>query len=309
MLSFVKRAAAQPNKAPARSGFTLVEMMIALGLGIGLIAVLLRVFISLWLAVGESALVVEVTERAAFALNAIGQWASESNAEAALHEAGDSFPMLDDAAEVLRVTQDSNDGLLIESIGSVAPGFFTGCRSPELAPIDLTKTAMAVVSAKQLDCLSGPVEQGTLVLFLERRIPCVIPCIGPGFFAIVPSCDAVTPFEVRWMTRGSVPSGCAGAQGVIRLQRQLIYLRPYSWRRADAKPALMLTRQSDEPSGRWLASDMLADSIGSFELCGVSFDKADCVNDGRLVSAVRVSVSALGSSESFALSRFLVPSP
>ena len=125
----------------------------------------------------------------------------------------------------------------------------------------------------------------------------------------MPSCDGVTPFEIRWMNRGSVPLDCASAQALIRLQRQLIYVRPHSWRRGDAKPALMLKRQSDEPSGRWLASDMLADSISGFELCGVSFDTADCVNEGRLTSAVRVSVSALGSSESFALSRFLVPNP
>ena len=187
------------------------------------------------------------------------------------------------------------------------PSSFPGCGSPELAPRS-HKTAMAVVSAKQLDCLSGQLS-GAPVLFLERRIPCVIPCAGAGFFALVPSCDGIAPFEIRWMNRGSVPLDCAGAEALIRLQRQLIYLRPHSWRRGDAKPALMLKRQSDEPSGRWLASDMLADSISGFELCGVSFDTADCVNDGRLVSALRVSVSALGSSESFALSRFLVPNP
>ena len=284
-------------------------MMIALGLGIGLLAVLMRVFISLWLAVGESASAVAVTERAAFALNGIGHWAGESAAVAALHKAADSLPILNDLAEVLPSTQGSNDGLLTQSSGHKVPSSFPGCGSPELAPVDLRRTSMAVVPAKQLDCLSGPVEQGSLVLFLERRIPCVIPCAGAGFFALVPSCDGVTPFEIRWMNRGSVPLDCASAQALIRLQRQLIYVRPHSWRRGDAKPALMLKRQSDEPSGRWLASDMLADSISGFELCGVSFDTADCVNDGRLISAVRVSVSALGSSESFALSRFLVPNP
>ena len=299
----------QPNKPLAVNGFTLVEMMIALGLGVGLLAILMRVFISLWLAVGESASAVEVTERAAFALNAIGHWAGESTAVAALHEEAGSLPMLNNAAEVLHLTQDANDELLTGSSGSVAPGFFNGCGSPELFPINLTKTAMAVVSAKQLDCLSGPVEHGTSVLFLERRLLCETPCAGAGFFALVPSCDGVTPFEIRWMNRGSLPHDCLGANAVIRLQRQLVYLRPYSWRRGDAKPALMLKRQSDEPSGRWLASDMLADSISGFELCGVSFDTADCVNDGRLVSALRVSLSALGSSESFALSRFLVPNP
>ena len=303
----MKSGGAQTNKPLAASGFTLVEMMIALGLGIGLMAVLTRVFISLWLAVDESASAVEVTERAAFALNAIGHWAGESTAVAALHKAAGGFSMLDDATEQLSLTQDPKGGLLIESGGYAAAGFFTGCGSPELVPMDLTKTTMAVVSAKQLDCLSESVEQGTSVLFFERRIPCETPCVGPGFFALVPSCYGITPFEVRWMNRGSVPQDCAGAQALIRLQRQLIYLRPYSWRRGDAKPALMLKRQSDEPSGRWLASDMLADSIASFELCGVSFDTADCVNDGRLVSAVRVSLSALGSSESFALSRLLVP--
>ena len=299
----------QPNKPLAVNGFTLVEMMIALGLGIGLLTVLMRVFISLWLAVVESASAVEVTERAAFALNAIEHWAGESAAVASLHKAADSLAMINDARKVLHLRQDTNDGLLIESSGSVVPSFFAGCGSPALVPTDLTKTAMTVVAAKQLDCLSGPVEQGSLVLFLERRIPCETPCAGPGFFALVPSCDGVTPYEVRWMTRGYVPLDCAGAQTFIRLQRQLIYLRPYSWRRGDAKPALMLKRQADEPNGRWLASDMLADSIGGFELCGVSFDMADCVNDGRLVSAVRVSLSALGPSESFTLSRFLVPRP
>ena len=303
----MKSGGAQTNKPLAASGFTLVEMMIALGLGIGLMAVLTRVFISLWLAVDESASAVEVTERAAFALNAIGHWAGESTAVAALHKAADSLAMLNDAGEGLHLRPDPKGGLLIESGGYAAAGFFTGCGSPELVPMDLTKTTMAVVSAKQLDCLSESVEQGTSVLFFERRIPCETPCVGPGFFALVPSCDGITPFEVRWMNRGSAPQDCAGAEALIRLQRQLIYLRPYSWRRGDAKPALMLKRQSDEPSGRWLASDMLADSIGSFELCGVSFDTADCVNDGRLVSAIRVSLSALGSSESFALSRLLVP--
>ena len=283
--------------------------MIALGLGIGLLAVLMRVFISLWLAVGESASAVEVTERAAFALNAIGHWAAESSAVAALHNTADSLAMLNDARKVLHLRQDTNDGLLIESSGSVAPGFFTGCGSPELVPIDPTKTAMAVVTAEQLDCLSGSIEQGTSVLFLERRIPCETPCTEQGFFVLVPSCEAVTPYEIRWMTLGSVPLDCAGAEAVIRLQRQLIYLRPYSWRRGDAQPALMLKRQSDEPSGRWLASDMLADSIGGFELCGVSFDTADCVNNGRLISALRVSVSVLAASGSFALSRFFAPGP
>jgi hypothetical protein len=299
----------QPIKPLAASGFTLGEMMIALGLGIGLLAVLMRVFISLWLAVGESASAAEVTERAAFALNAIGHWGGESAAVAALHKAGGSLAMLNDARKVLHLRPDTNDGLLIESSGSLVPGFFAGCGSPALVPIDLTKTAMTVVAAKQLDCLSGPVEQGTSVLFLERRLLCETPCAGPGFFALVPSCDAVMPFEIRWMNRGSVPLDCAGAEALIRLQRQLIYLRPHSWRRGDANPALMLKRQSDEPSGRWLASDVLADSISGFELCGVSFDTADCVNDGRLVSALRVSVTAVGSSESFTLSRFLVPSP
>ena len=305
----MKSAVAQPNKPRTATGFTLVEMMIALGLGIGLLTVLMRVFISLWLAVGESASAVEVTERAAFALNVISHWAGESIALAALHETGNSFSMLNELAEASPLTQDSDGGLLTGANGSVAHGFFSGCGSPALVPIDLTKTAMAVVSAKQLDCLSALVDHGTSVLFLERRLLCEIPCAGAGFFALVPSCDAVTPFEIRWMNRGSVPLDCAGAESLIRLQRQLIYLRPHSWRRGDANPALMLKRQSDEPSGRWLASDMLADSISGFELCGVSFDTADCVNDGRLVSALRVSVSALGSSESFTLSRFLVPSP
>ena len=304
----MKSAVAQLNKPLAVSGFTLIEMMIALGLGIALLAVLVRVFVSLWLVVSESASAVEVTERAAFALNAIGHWAGESTAVAALHKAGDSVPMLNDPVEALPLTQDSNDGLRTGSSGYPVPRFFSGCGSPELAPIDLTKTAMAVVPAKQLDCLSGSVEQSTLVLFLERRTPCKTPCAGPGFFALVPSCDAVTPFEIRWMNRGSVLLDCAGTKALIRLQRQLIYLRPYSWRRGDAKPALMLKRQSDEPSGRWLASDMVADSIGAVELCGVSYDLTDCVNDGRFISALRVSVSALGSSESLVLSRFLVPS-
>lgn len=305
----MKSAVAQPDKPLAVSGFSLVEMMIALGLGIVLLAVLMRVFISLWLAVSESASAVEVTERAAFALNAIGHWAGESTAVAALHEAVDSVPILYDPAEVLPLTQGFNDGLLTGSSGYLLPSSFPGCGSPEIEPVDLKKTALAVVPAKQLDCLSGLVEQGTLVLFLERRIPCETPCAGAGFFALVPSCDAVTPYQTRWMTRGSVPLDCAGAQAVIRLQRQLIYLRPYSWRRGDAKPALMLKRQSDESTGRWLASDMVADSIGAFELCGVSFGTIDCVNDGRLVSALRVSVSALGSSESLTFSRFLVPIP
>ena len=305
----MKYAVTHPSKPLTLGGFTLVEMMIALGLGVGLLAVLMRVFISLWLAVGESASAVEVTERAAFALNAIEHWAAESAAAASLHEAAHGFQILDDSAKELPLTQDFNDRLLIESSGYADSGFFNGCRSPELNPIDLTETAMAVVAVKQLDCLSGPVEQGTSVLFLERRIPCETSCADPGFFALVPGCDALTPVEIRWMTGGVPPYDCLGANTVIRLQRQLVYLRPHSWRRGDAKPALMVKRQSDEPSGRWLSSDMVADSIGVFELCGVSFDSVDCENDGELVPAIRVSVSALGSSDAFTLSRFFVPGP
>ena len=89
----MKSAVAQLNKPLAVSGFTLIEMMIALGLGIALLAVLVRVFVSLWLVVSESASAVEVTERAALLsmLSALGR---ESAAVAALHKAAGSLPML-----------------------------------------------------------------------------------------------------------------------------------------------------------------------------------------------------------------------
>ena len=301
----------QSNKAPAAAGFTLIEMMIALGLAVSLLAVLMRVFLSLWLAVGESASAVEVTERAVFTLNAIGHWIEESAAIPAPDELDDRVSVQIDStaglsgAPVLTRGSDFASANNLTDLPELA--FFRGCESPDIAPLAPTQPAIAVVLAHDLDCLSGSIEQGSSALLLERRKPCVTPCAGAGFFALMPGCEAGTAHDIRWMSRGAVPDDCAGAQVVIRLQRQLIYLRSYSLRRGDAKPALMVKRQSDEPSGRWLASDMVADSISGFELCGVSRDATDCLNDGQQVSALRVSVGAFDSSYSFALSRFFAP--
>ncbi|MAV73591.1 MAG: hypothetical protein CBB81_04410 [Cellvibrionales bacterium TMED21] len=299
------------NKAPASGGFTLVEMMIALGLAVSLLAVLMRVFLSLWLAVGESASAVEVTERAVFTLNAIGHWTEESAAIPAPEELDDRGSVqIDSAADLSAVpvlTRGSDFAWANDLTDIPELAFFRGCESPKIAPLEPTQTAIAVVSARDLKCLSGSIEQGSSALLLERRKPCVTPCAGPGFFALMPGCDAGTAYDIRWMSRGAVPDDCAGAQVVIRLQRQLIYLRSHSFRRGDAKPALMVKRQSDEPSGRWLASGMVADSISGFELCGISRDATDCLNDGQRVHAVRVSVGAFDSSHSFALSRFFAP--
>lgn len=286
-------------------GFTLVEVIIALGLGLVLMTVVLRVFLSLWSAVNDSAQATEVAERAAFTLNAVSRWVNQSGARysSATYENGalsGSSPNANDAGGQKGLTSDLDPLTVWAGLDF--------CQSPLLAPIPIELPALSIARVVDVSCLGSPSGIfGSEVLLIERREPCLPNCAGPGFFALLPSCDLLATDDIRWMRRAEVPAECHSATQLVRLQRQMIYWRAYTYRWGDGQPALMLKRQSVESSGRWLSADALAGFINEWRLCGLTKNNSYCQLDGRPIDAVRVSLSARSRAHVVRQSRLMVP--
>lgn len=286
-------------------GFTLVEVIIALGLGLVLMTVVLRVFLSLWSAVNDSAEATEVAERAAFTLNAVSRWVSRSGAR---------YPTATyENTKLSGWGSDADDAGWQNSLASDLEHLtvWTGldfCQSPLLAPMPIELTALSIARVADVSCLgSTSAILGSDVLLIERRESCLPSCSGPGFFALLPSCDLLTTNDIRWMRRAEVPAECHPSTQLIRLQRQMIYWRAYTHRWGDGQPALMLKRQSVESSGRWLRADALAGFISEWRLCGLAKNNPDCQLDGRPLDAVRVSLSARSRAHVVRQRRLMVP--
>ena len=258
-------------------GFTLVELLVAQALGLAMMTVLVASLSLLYKRVQVSADAAENSETAYFLMGALAHWLSESGS-----------PMLAvDSLSTPTWTADDDESTVI-----VDP-----CGTPLQSPFDFYHAAAAIVPAEDVSCLPSPsVTDSSMVLLVERRLPCRDKCGDAGFYAVLSDCSSghVVP---EWRSgdrasgdeasggeeaRGKKKSGgmglgdmgdggsddetCDAEPLLFQLHRMLIYVRNYIRRRGDGVPALMMSRLATEPEPRWLRSDMLASGVFDWDL-------------------------------------------
>ena len=264
-------------------GFTLVELLVAQALGLAMMTVLVASLSSLYKRVQVSADAAENSETAYFLMGALAHWLSESRS-----------PMLAvDSLSTPTWTADDDESTVI-----VDP-----CGTPLKSPFDFYHAAAAIVPAEDVSCLPSPsVTDSSMVLVVERRLPCREKCGDAGFYAVLPDCSSghvVPEWRSGDRASGDEASGVDEASGgeeargkknsggmvlddmgdggsddetcdaeplLFQLHRMLIYVRNYSRRRGDGVPALMMSRLATEPEPRWLRSDMLASGVFDWDL-------------------------------------------
>jgi hypothetical protein len=257
------------SKAEAH-GFTLVELLVAQALGLAMMTVLVASLSSLYKSVQVSADAAENSETAYFLMDALEQWLSDSRS-----------PMLTTDSLSLQIGIEGDVGSMVID---------DPCGTPLQSPFDFYRAGVAVVPAGNVSCLpSSSVDESSVVLLIERRVPCGENCGDAGFYAALSDCSSGLT-RPKWYSGeegmideaggkkddggtnlGDVDGGsnseiCDTKPQLFELHRILIYARNYSHKRVDGVPALMMSRLAAEPEPRWLRSDMLANGVFAWDL-------------------------------------------
>ena len=252
-------------------GFTLVELLVAQALGLAMMTVLVASLSSLYNSVQVSADAAENSETAYFLMDALEQWLSDSRS-----------PMLAIDSLSLQIGIEGDVGSMVID---------DPCGTPLQSPFDFYRAGVAVVPAGNVSCLpSSSVDESSVVLLIERRVPCGENCGDAGFYAALLECASgnATPAwrngeegmvgeaggveGIVGIVPGDMEDGvsdrqtCDAQPQLFELHRILIYARNYSRKRGDGVPALMMSRLAAEPEPRWLRSDMLANGVFAWDL-------------------------------------------
>ena len=258
---------------PKAHGFTLVELLVAQALGLAMMSALVASLSSLYKSVQVSADAAENSETAYFLMDALEQWLSDSRS-----------PMLTtNRLSSPAWAEDGDESMLIDD----------PCGTPLQSPFDFYRAGVAVVPAGNVSCLpSSSVDESSMVLLVERRVPCGENCGHAGFYAKLSDCssghsrpkcrsgkegmvdEAGGEKDAEGTDLGDVDGGgsssnsetCDTEPQLFELHRMLIYARNYSRRRGDGVSAVMMSRLATEPEPRWLRSDMLASGVIEWDL-------------------------------------------
>ena len=258
---------------PKAHGFTLVELLVAKALGLAMMSAFVASLSSLYKSVQVSADAAENSETAYFLMDALEQWLSDSRS-----------PMLTtNRLSSPAWAEDGDESMLIDD----------PCGTPLQSPFDFYRAGVAVVPAGNVSCLpSSSVDESSMVLLVERRVPCGENCGHAGFYAELSDCssghsrpkwrsgkegmvdEAGGEKDAEGTDLGDVDGGgsssnsetCDTEPQLFELHRMLIYARNYSRRRGDGVSAVMMSRLATEPEPRWLRSDMLASGVIEWDL-------------------------------------------
>ena len=314
-------------------GFTLVELMVSMALGLGLMSLMIGTIDEVLHASRVSAEAAETLERGYFLMDAMDTWV-----------AGTSPISPDMLSEVS--AQRSTPMLLEYTEGAVDL-----CETPDLASLPLASSGIALLEPGAWSCIpQRNLEVAASALLLERRLPCRENCNGGGFYAIPTRCrandenepggtngsagaDSTYPefdgieladgpfgasdsgvdegrkYQIVWRDSGVGRSSCFDNGRAFKVTRSLIYVRDYAWRVGDGIRAVMIRDLAQEPKARWLRSSMLAHGIDDWQVACIAdcFEMGDLSSGALLAAAIDLSFVVNARSQSISIQRVLAP--
>lgn len=314
-------------------GFTLVELMVSMALGLGLMSLMIGTIDKVLHASRVSADAAEVIERGYFLMDVMDTWV-----------AGTSPISPDMLSEVS--AQRSTSKLLGSTEGAVDL-----CETPDLASLPLASSGLALLEPGAWPCIpQRNLEVSASALLLERRLPCRENCNGAGFYAVPTRCLAsgegepdetdgsggadstslefngiefaghsfgdtgaeigeFLHYQIVWRDAGVGLSACSGNVRAFNVARSLIYVRDYAWRVGDGIRAVMVRDLAPEPEARWLRSSMLAHGIDDWQMeCLFECFEIDGLHKGvSLAAAIDLRFFVEAPSQSISIQRVLAP--
>lgn len=263
-------------------GFTFIELMVAMTLGLGLMALMVGTIDKMSRGSRGSADAAEAIERGYFLMDSIDAWVAQTSPTAAAQRPievltpGAEFQetgITGASAEMARFS----DTILKSSSatsGSRLPtpdiGPIDACQTPAIAVLPLDTPGLVVLDAKSLACIpQRDLETSAPALLLEHRSACRGDCNTAGFYIIPAMCfgDAeMDQHQLSWLEASSDRSQCFANGSAVSVNRSLIYVRDYSWRVGDGIKAVMVRELAKEEHARWLRSSMLAQDIDNWRI-------------------------------------------
>ena len=314
-------------------GFTLVELMVSMALGLSLIALMVGTVDKIFHASRVSAEAAETLERGYFLMDAMDAWV-----------AGASSISHDMLSEVY--AQRSSPMSLKHAGGAVDL-----CETPDLASLPLASSGIALFEPDAWPCIpQRNLEVAASALLLERRLPCRENCNGAGFYAVPKRClfngkaeqggtnksagadsthlelDGIEfthgsfgasesgmgeghKYQIVWRDADVGRSSCFDNSKAFKVTRSLIYVRDYAWRVGDGIRAVMVRDLAQEPKARWLRSSMLAHGIDDWQVACIAdcFEMGDLSSGALLAAAIDLSFVVNAGSQSISIQRVLSP--
>ncbi|EHQ56665.1 prepilin-type N-terminal cleavage/methylation domain-containing protein [gamma proteobacterium HIMB55] len=314
-------------------GFTLVELMVSMALGLGLMSLMIGTIDKVLHASRVSAEAAETLERGYFLMDAMDTWVAGTS------------PISSDMLS--EVSAQRSIPMLVE----YREGAVDLCETPDLASLPLASSGIALLEPGAWPCIpQRNLEVAALALLLEHRLPCRENCNGAGFYAVPrrclfsgeaeqgetdgqggadsthPECDGIefagSPFgasefgvdeghkyQIVWRDAGVGRSSCFDNGKAFKVTRSLIFVRNYAWRVGDGIRAVMVRDLAEEPKARWLRSSMLAHGIDDWQVACLfdCFDMGDLSNGALLAPAIDLSFVVNARSQSISIQRVLAP--
>ena len=208
-------------------GFTLVEIMVAMTLGLGLMALMVGTIENVFRASRVSAEAAEATERGYFLMDALGAWVAETSplfVELMLSErkAIESSTLIDadragavspidpitKGAESFERTLTADTELSASPLSTGKLYSIDPCQTPLNSGLPPVITGIGVLESRAWSCIpQSYLEVSAPALLLERRIPCQGDCTDAGFYAIPIFCFDSDEGRSTEFQRGEVESG------------------------------------------------------------------------------------------------------
>ena len=315
------------------SGFTLVELMVSMTLGLVLMSLMVGTIDRVMHANRISAEAAETLERGYFLMDAMDTWVAGTS------------PIFHGVLS--EVSAQRSTPMLLEFTGSAVDL----CETPDLASLPLASSGIAVLDPSAWPCIpQRHLAVAASALLLERRLPCRENCNGAGFYAIPKHCLAIDdgdrgeangfagadsagaefegiefaghPFDgtefkggeplhyqIAWLDGDHDRFPCFANGRAFKVARSLIYVRNYAWRVGDGIRAVMVRDLAQEPKARWLRSSMLAHGIDDWQMACLfdCFEMGDLSNNALLAAAVGLSFVVEARSHSISIQRVLAP--
>ena len=314
-------------------GFTLVELMVSMALGLGLMSLMIGTIDKVLHASRVSAEAADTLERGYFLMDAMDTWVAGTS------------PISPDMLS--EVSAERSNPMLLEYTG----GAVDLCETPDLASLPLASSGIALLEPGAWPCIpQRNLEVAASALLLERRLPCRENCNGRGFYAVATRClpnyesepggtngsagadsthaefdgiefadgpfgasesgvDEGHKYQIVWRDSGVGRSSCFDNGRAFKVTRSLIYVRDYAWRMGDGIRAVMIRDLAQEPKARWLRSSMLAHGIDDWQVVCLfdCFEIGDLSNGALLAPAIDLSFVVNAYSQSVRIQRVLAP--
>ena len=314
-------------------GFTLVELMVSMALGLGLMSLMIGTIDKVLHASRVSAEAAETLERGYFLMDAMDTWVAGTS------------PISSDMLS--EVSAQRSIPMLVE----YREGAVDLCETPDLASLPLASSGIALLEPGAWPCIpQRNLEVAASALLLEHRLPCRENCSGAGFYAVPKRClfsgeaeqgetdgqggaDSTYPefdgsefadgpfgasksgvdeghkYQIVWRDAGVGRSSCFDNGKAFKVTRSLIFVRNYAWRVGDGIRAVMVRDLAEEPKARWLRSSMLAHGIDDWQVACLfdCFETGDLSNGALLAPAIDLSFVMNARSQSISIQRVLAP--